>query len=97
MADLTALPVDESQIPAGKMILLSEMAEFLNTTFPKLPKVDAHTPYDWWKRHKQGRLSTPLPKPVRMIGLGPMFRALDVIKWYQSYQATKGKWAHGRT
>lgn len=85
----------EGDIPQGQTILLTEMAAFINQYFSKAAPINDFTPYDWWRRHKGGTLSTPLPKPVRMIGSGPLFRASDIAKWYKVYAANKGRWDSG--
>lgn len=85
----------EGELAQGQTILLSEMAEFINDYFSKAAPLNEFTPYDWWRRHKAGTLSTPLPKPVRMIGTGPLFRASDIVKWYKAYVASKGRWDQG--
>lgn len=81
------------QVARGETILLGEMAEFINGYFGE--KLNEFTPYDWWRRHKIGTLSTPLPKPQRMIGTGPLFLAADIVKWYKNYVANKGRWGTG--
>lgn len=87
--------LDEGQVPRGQTILLGEMAEFINAHFSLKEGLNEFTPYDWWRRHKIGTLSTPLPKPVRMIGTGPLFLAADIVKWYKNYVANKGRWGTG--
>lgn len=89
------LPTADKDLPQGHTILLSEMADFINDYFDKKAHIKEFTPYDWWRRHKVGRLSTPLPKPVRMVGMGPLFRASDIVKWYRVYVANKGRWETG--
>lgn len=87
--------VGEVEVTRGRTILLGEMAEFLNEHFSIKPPLNEFTPYDWWRRHKIGTLSTPLPKPQRMIGTGPLFLATDIVRWYKNYNANKGRWGTG--
>jgi hypothetical protein len=94
-AEREEMMMDGGPIPQGKTILLSEMAEFLNDYFSKKEPLNDFTPYDWWRRHKTGTLSTPLPTPVRMIGSGPLFLATDIVKWYKVYVSNKGRWDTG--
>lgn len=94
-AEREEMMTEGEAVPQGKTILLSEMAEFLNDYFSKQELLNDFTPYDWWKRHKKGTISTPMPNPVRMVGSGPLFRATDIVKWYKVYVANKGRWDTG--
>ena len=89
------LPAGDKELPQGHTILLSEMSQFINEYFDKKAPLTEFTPYDWWRRHKAGRLSTPMPKPIRMVGMGPLFRAADIVKWYRVYVENKGRWESG--
>lgn len=85
----------DKELTQGQTVLLAEMATFINDYFDKKAPLKEFTPYDWWRRHKVGRLSTPLPKPIRMVGMGPLFRASDIVKWYRVYVENKGRWESG--
>ncbi len=67
-------------------LMLSEMADFLNTRFKLNYPIAYMTPYDWWRRTKENQIDPPLPEPIRMVGKSPLFSRRAVASWYQDYK-----------
>lgn len=71
-----------------QQITLAEMADKINGKFDRwLDEPISHmTPYDWWKRTKNGDISEPLPKPVMVVGRSPVFRWSEIMPWFVRYK-----------
>ena len=67
-------------------VTLSEMASFLNERFSLNYPIAYMTPYDWWRRTKEGEIDPPLPKPIKMVGRSPLFSRRAVASWYEEYK-----------
>lgn len=74
-------------------VMLNEMAGQLNEQFARYldRPVASHTPYDWWKRTKNGDISEPLPKPIIVVGNSPVFRWNEIIAWFVRYRGIGSK------
>lgn len=86
----TALTRDQKPI-VQKYLLLGDIAEYLNSIFGE-GTVAYWTPFDWYKRHRAGTLSVPLPTPVQVVGRAPLFERTDIKRWYEHYLDEKGRW-----
>lgn len=69
-------------------VTLNELADRINVQFERYldEPISPRTPYDWWKRSKNGLISETMPKPVIIVGRSPVFRWSDIMAWFVRYK-----------